>query len=177
MRIVDNFLPKYTEIKRYVKKAEFKEEEGFNISKIPKHIQIPIYQIIEKNFFSNNIIPTACYFRLSTPNIDCDIRIHTDQNHCQWIGILYMTESDDDLSGTAFWEHPTYGNYLYTEAKDKEIDNIIEYEGKDESIWKLDTVVGARENRLLIYPSNMFHSRYPFKPTSDRMAAVFFWDT
>ena len=179
MRIVDNFLPKYTDIKRYSQNAEFKKEvignRDFHLATIPKHIHVPIYNLIESRYFSNKIIPNTCYLRISTSDFDTDIRIHTDQNHCDYVGVLYMTENKYELSGTAFWEHPKYGNSLYLGAKEKEIDNIIEYEGKDDSIWKLDTVIGARENRLLIYPSNMFHSRYPFQSTSDRLAAVFFW--
>jgi hypothetical protein len=179
MKIVDNFLPKFAEIKRYALQAEYKQEivinKDFHLAAIPKHIHVPIYNLIEKRFFSNKIIPKTCFFRLSTPDIDTDTRIHTDQNHCNYVGVLYLTENCSELNGTAFWDHPKYGNSLYLEAKAKKIDNVNEYEGKDESIWSLNTVVGARENRLLLYPSNMFHSRYPFKSLGKRIAAIFFW--
>tara|TARA_R100000664_G_scaffold8968_1_gene14776 strand:- start:4834 stop:5385 length:552 start_codon:yes stop_codon:yes gene_type:complete len=181
MRIIvqDNFLPNYSELKRYSRKVEIKEQlygnKIFNVGVIPSYLQIPFYDKIQNDFFSKKIKPTICYFRLSTPDLDNDIRIHTDQNHCDYIGIIFLTESNNDIDGTAFWEHPIHGNYLYDKAKPKEIDNIIEYEGKDETMWRLDNVISARENRLIMYKSNMFHSRYPFKPTYDRMAAVFFW--
>ena len=182
MRVIDNFLSTYTEYKRYTDQANFKIEtfgdKDFFISQVPEHLQKLVYDKIKRLFsFKDEFNPTLCYFRKSTPDIDIDIRIHTDQSHCEFVSILYMSEDMNSLNGTAFWDHPKYGKALPYDAKEKTIDNIIEYEGKDESIWTLNTVIGARENRCVTYPSNFFHSRYPFKSDHQRLVGTFFWST
>ena len=140
MRVIDNFLSTYTDYKRYTNQAKFEIKtfgnRDFYISTVPEHLQKLVYDKIKRLFsFKEEFIPTLCYFRKNTPDIDTDIRIHTDQNHCEFVSILYMSEDMDSLNGTAFWDHPKYGKSLPYDAKDKIIDNIIEYEGKDESIW------------------------------------------
>ena len=182
MRVIDNFLSTYSEFKRYTNQAEFElktvGDRSFFVTPVPKHLQAIVYDKIKRIFsFKDEFIPTICFFRKNTPDIDTDIRIHTDQNHCEFASVLYMSENRNSLNGTAFWDHPTYGNALPTDAKPKVIENINEYEGKDESIWTLNTVVGARENRCATYPSNLFHSRYPFKADHQRLIGVFFWST
>ena len=182
MRVIDNFLSTYAEYKRYTDQADFKIEtfgnKDYFISPIPEHLQRLVYSKIQRIFgIGDEFIPNICFFRKNTPDIDNDVRIHTDQNHCEFASVLYMSENRNSLNGTAFWDHPKYGKSLPYDAKDKVIENINEYEGKDESIWTLNTVVGARENRCATYPSNLFHSRYPFKSDHQRLIGVFFWST
>jgi hypothetical protein len=45
----------------------------------------------------------------------------------------------------------------------------------NESKWKLNSVVGYKANRLLSYPCEYFHSKYPNKFKDQRIVVVMFY--
>ena len=67
-------------------------------------------------------------------------------------------KTTDGLNGTALWEHKTHGINLAS-------NNIEEYENTNRrfrGFIKMETsVIGGKKNRLLSYPCNYFHSKYP----------------
>lgn len=86
-----------------------------------------------------------------------------------------------DLFGTAFWKHKKHGYRLSSETTNEEYNRLIEIDSNDLSKWELDSVVSTKENRLLIYEANMFHSKYPNVAWSDengkgRMVLVLFFN-
>ena len=38
---------------------------------------------------------------------------------------------------------------------------MLKEDANDETKWKLNTIIGYKDNRLLSYPCNYFHSKYP----------------
>jgi hypothetical protein len=88
--------------------------------------------------------------------------IHTDSDLNEWSAILYL--SDDPETGTAFWEPLHDGADVF-----------------DDSQWRQHMYVGAKFNRLVIFPSKLWHSRYPRNcstgttPESGRLIQVFFF--
>ena len=52
---------------------------------------------------------------------------------------------------------------------------MLKQDANDKSKWKLKSVVGYKENRLLSYPCNYFHSKYPNKFTGSRRVLVMFY--
>ena len=40
---------------------------------------------------------------------------------------------------------------------------MINVDSEDLNKWRLSTVIGYEENRLVSYPSSYFHSKYPNK--------------
>jgi len=78
--------------------------------------------------------------------------------------VLYLSPRElEDLNGTAFWEHDIYGKEMPKNMSDDEYDEILKLDSEDLNKWRLSTVVGYEENRLVSYPSNYFHSKYPNK--------------
>ncbi len=68
------------------------------------------------------------------------------------------------LNGTAFWEHKKYGHNLSNDIlTSKTYDDLLLNDSNDLKNWKLNTVIGYKQNRLISYPSNYFHSKYPNK--------------
>jgi|TARA_R110000796_G_scaffold1610_1_gene6406 hypothetical protein len=114
----------------------------------------------------NNILS---FFRIATNELDTDWRIHCDsiingQQPTRAI-VLYLSDPGlEELNGTALWEHKDYGYSLdNSELTSKKYDDLLLNHSNVLDNWKLNTVVGYRKNRLISYPSNYFHSKYPNK--------------
>ena len=109
------------------------------------------------------------FFRIATDELDTDWRIHCDSIINEVLPdralVLYMSDSElDDINGTAFWKHIKYGDSLPIEALSiEEHNNLILNEAEDLSKWTLSSIIGCKKNRLLSYPCNYFHSKYPNK--------------
>jgi hypothetical protein len=108
------------------------------------------------------------FFRQSTDVLDADWRIHSDLNvngeRPDRALVLYLSPKErTDLHGTAFWEHHIYGKELPLGITDKEYNDTIKLDSGDLDKWDLKSVIGYEENRLVSYPANYFHSRYPDK--------------
>ena len=121
------------------------------------------------------------FFRVATDVLDTDWRIHSDQKingqQPDRAVVLFMSpsHSDIELNGTAFWEHETYGHVMPMVDND-EFDRMLMEDANDTCRWKLNTVIGHRENRLISYPSSYFHSKYPNRGwKSGRIVFVMFY--
>ena len=132
----------------------------------------------------NKIIqPILSFFRCATDELDTDWRIHSDyiiegvnpDRAC----VYFMSESESsELNGTAFWEHEHYGNKLPDGSTIDEFNNIILKDSEDLTKWKLKTVIGGQENRLISYPASYFHSKYPNRAWKEgRRVFVMFYKT
>jgi hypothetical protein len=107
------------------------------------------------------------FFRVATDKVDNTWRIHNDSiiNNQQPDRALVLYLSDTELNclhGTAFWEHEKYGEKLLkNNLTTKEFNRLLKEDAEDLLKWKLKTVIGYKKNRLLSYPCNYFHSKYP----------------
>ena len=168
----DNFLPDIilNSIEKYL--VDFKEvdtgEKKFWVMDTPIEFQkwiINKISIIE----NKQIKDVFSFFRISTDKLDTDWRIHCDSIIQEFIPeralVLYLSKSPyKELRGTAFWEHHKYGEYLPTKYLNTDIYNdLIKNDANDLNKWKLKSVVGLNKNRLVSWPANYFHSKYPNK--------------
>ena len=48
-------------------------------------------------------------------------------------------------------------------------------DANDQSKWTLKSVIGHKENRLVSYPCNYFHSKYPNEFEESRIIFVIFY--
>ena len=120
---------------------------------------------IEENANIENVL---AFFRQSTDKVDTDWRIHSDLkiNGTQpdRAAIIYISPTKSKkLHGTAFWDHNKYGNKLPTDSTNKEYDRLLLEDANDKDKWTLRSVIGYKPNRLISYPCNYFHSKYPNK--------------
>lgn len=121
------------------------------------------------------------FFRVSTDRLDTDWRIHSDQKingeQPERALVLFMSPSESTavMNGTAFWEHKNYGHSL-PYVSDGEFDRLLQEDANDTSKWKLNSVIGHRENRVVSYPASYFHSKYPAMSwSSGRIVFVMFY--
>ena len=91
---------------------------------------------------------------------------------------MYYIESPNQkkLNGTAFWEHKKHGD-VYNGESNEEFDQLIKEDYEDKNKWILKSVVGYKPNRLLSYPCNYFHSKYPNEFKDSRKVLVMFYKT
>lgn len=119
-------------------------------------------------------------FRISDNERDIDWRIHCDgiinNDVPKRAAIFYISKSKyNSLHGTAFWEHKKYGDYLNND-KLENFNNILLKDSNNLEVWNLKSVIGYKRNRLLSYPANYFHSKYPNKSwQSGRKILVIFY--
>ena len=119
-------------------------------------------------------------FRISDSERDIDWSIHCDgiinNDIPKRAAIFYISQSNyDSLHGTAFWQHKKYGDFL-SDDKLENFNKILLKDANNLDVWKLKSVIGYKRNRLLSYPANYFHSKYPNKSwQSGRKILVIFY--
>lgn len=121
------------------------------------------------------------FFRVSTNTIDAEWRIHSDgiidgQKPDRAV-VLYISPREmKELHGTAFWDHKDYGKKQPDNISNKDFDALLIKESGNLNNWKLNTVLGYEQNRLISYPANYFHSKYPNKAWKEgRQVFVMFY--
>jgi len=179
--IKDNFLPTnlYKDLINYC--SEFTEVEypdkSFWIKQLPKEFNDYIVSKLEsiEGKKINNILSFA---REAKQNQDNDWRIHNDTiikgEQPDRAIVLFVKANEYKLNGTAFWEHENYG-HTYIESDHEEFNRMLKQDANDKSKWKLNSVVGYKDNRLLSYPCNYFHSKYPNEYKDQRVVVVMFY--
>lgn len=100
--------------------------------------------------------------------------IHCDVEIGHHSAVLFLNEPANCRGGLAFWRHKTYGWHRQPTAAElvamgirdtKEFWQGIHQDGLDPFKWEMVEYVPMEFNRLVIFDSSLFHSRYP-KETS-----------
>ena len=109
---------------------------------------------------------------------DCSWRIHCDSKiQDQWphrAVVVYMSEPHEFESGTMFWTHKEHGN-MFLGDDEVELARLLKEDSNDTSKWEEGKLVKHVPNRLLSYPANMFHSKYPNRFPRSREVFVMFY--
>lgn len=179
--IKDNFLPTelYKELINYCDDFKKIETPGkdFFVKELPSELIHYIERSLEK-LEGRDIKSIICFAREAKKNQDNNWRIHNDTviegQQPDRAMVLFVKANEDKLNGTAFWEHENYG-YTYNESSGEEFNRMLIEDANDKSKWKLNSVVGYRDNRLLSYPCNYFHSKYPNEYKDQRIVVVMFY--
>ena len=132
-------------------------------------------QLIE----NKRIINVLAFFREAKKNQDNQWRIHNDSiiNNQQPDRAIVLYLSDNKLkkiNGTAFWKHKIYGD-TYKKSNEKEFNRMLKEDSENLKQWSIKTIIGHKKNRLLSYPCNYFHSKYPNEFKKSRKVFVMFY--
>ena len=162
----NSFYKKYSDkLKGEKNTAVLVGDKVFHIQYVDEYFTSDVVKKLEK-IENKKINPILSFFRCATDDLDTDWRIHSDyiingvnpDRAC----VIYMSKSQMEcLNGTAFWQHETYGDKLPDNTTIEEYNRMLIEESEDLSKWELKSVVGGKENRLVSYPANYFHSKYP----------------
>ncbi len=179
--IIDDFLSKKTF--KIIKDGanEFKEVKTPGKSFWVKEPSLELIAHLEdrlEEIEGHEVMNIFSFFREAKEGQDEDWRIHNDTiingQQPDRALVLYITSPDDKLNGTALWEHENHGE-TYIGESTEEFDKILEEDSNDKSKWKLKSVIGYKENRLISYPCEYFHSKYPNKFDGQRVVLVMFY--
>lgn len=118
------------------------------------------------------------FFREARWNQDDDWRIHNDSliygEQPDRAAVLFISDIEElGLNGTAFWEHKELGDTF--SGNEEEFNTMIVVDSNYPELWTLRSVIGHKKNRLISYPCNYFHSKYPNKFTNSRKVFVMFY--
>ena len=162
-----------------------KGDHIYYVANAPQNIIDKIYTEIE-SIYNTKIKNIVCFLRLASSVFDTDLRIHCDNGNVGTDfapthgGVFYITYGKNDINGTAFWRHNKYGYVCPTDFTDKDIQEKIMCDKEDVTKWNLNTIIGGLPNRLVCYPSQYFHSKYPrvmngIHPKDSRIVMVVFF--
>ena len=184
--LIDNFLDKslFDETINYLNNNSYNEYKtpgkSFWVQEAkPKLIEHVLKKLSEKEQCELECI--VGFFRVSTDIIDSEWRIHSDgiinnQKPDRAVVLYISPKQMKELHGTAFWDHEDYGKKQPDNISEKDFDSLLLNQSGDLSKWKINTVLGYEQNRLISYPANYFHSRYPNKAWKEgRQVFVMFY--
>jgi len=169
--ILDDFVDKdlFKIATDYLKKGKWLDrkvgEKHFYTQESPKAFDDYVLSKLS-NFEGKELYNILSFFRMSNDDLDTSWRIHADAKingeQPDRALVLYMSPRElEELNGTALWEHDIYGDKLPMDISDKEFDLLLTEDAEMLNKWRLTSVLGYEQNRLVSYPSNYFHSKYP----------------
>jgi hypothetical protein len=125
------------------------------------------------------ITPILGFFREAKEGQDNDWRIHNDSiiegQQPDRAAVLYISDSNyNGINGTAFWEHKLYGD-TFKDVSPEKFNKLLIEDSNDLDKWTLKSIVGHKKNRLISYPCNYFHSKYPNEFVKSRKVFVIFY--
>lgn len=177
--VQDNFLPEeiFESLHKYSKESEYKViqagEKGFLTIPTPEEY-LQYFQVEGHRLFLS-------FIRKAHKDFDTDLRIHADNiilnNKTVLASVMYLNKDDEEITenGTAFYEHINFGQKL-TNENEKYFDEIITKQSNNPNYWKEKDYVSSKENRLLLYSADYFHSKKPAKiKTGERIVLVNFY--
>ncbi len=164
---VDDFHPAPVAVAAMARSLTYEEKEwkghkykGIGLGYSPEGAYGLIGQI-----FGAAVKPKLEYFRLGTKADSATTYIHADSICAKYAAVWYLSEPPAGIvAGTAFWRHKELGITSPPSGDTPELDTLLarlNSDGNDESKWKMTGLVGQKFNRITIYPTDIFHSRYP----------------
>ena len=170
LMVKDNFSPSSQEIRDRVVTEGFREEvgpDGFDYTGINTSPAEPLVEGVKK--IMKDVDVKMSFFRLNLAGEMPHSYVHSDEICADWASLLYLNTPEQTHGGTAFWKHKYMGWDRVLTPKEVEAAGLTQQEfgeglnedWKDEKLWEMAGFVGMKFNRFLIYPTTVFHSRYP----------------
>lgn len=179
MLVIGNFLPidianKIRQEAIDAKYIDWLGHDGQTYKRISIVDNQDIRDTIEKHCGKVDMLGMA--FRLNYEGEEPNQSIHTDVGWGTHALVLYL---NDGPSGTAFWRHKSSGKGRLN-PHDLMTYSFVRKDWTDESKWEQIDFVPMIFNRGIIYESELFHSRWPFKafgstPEDGRLIVVAFF--
>lgn len=152
--VIDNAVSDPIGLRTRALNAEFADLEIPGDGVYPRNCIVEIPELIESVKQSLKSEVRDCFstvgtgFRLCFGGEVPQSFVHVDAAYGTLSAVLYLTLPDHCKGGTAFWKH-----------KPEEMQGEMDWSNPTE--WEQTRLVEMKFNRLVIYPSNRFHSRWP----------------
>jgi hypothetical protein len=169
--VEDNFLDldNFNDVNSNINNCKFTPvdvgDSFFHVQNSTKKLNNYVIKKLEK-IEGKKLTNIMSFFRVATDKLDTSWRIHSDlivngEKPDRALVFYLSPKKRTDLHGTAFWNHHVHGEKLFDNCTNEEYDTMIKSDSNDLTKWKLRQVVDYKPNRLVSYPANYFHSKYP----------------
>jgi hypothetical protein len=151
--VIDNFTNNFEARREYALKAEYStvQYDGRPYHKIHTIEDEEIISLV-----SDAVKENLTGWSMLRTGLNPTGWIHADSNCGGYAAVLYINDPKRK-TGTALWEHKKYGLSSKNLKSQKQI-NMVNGQSNDSSHWRLKKVIRAKENRVVIYPTDRFHS-------------------
>jgi hypothetical protein len=176
--VADDFLPFPESIRKQALELPYLERE-FAGERYRGVAELPHFGPWEllANAVGYNVEPTMSFFRRGEPGDHPTVWIHADRAAGSAAAVLYF----DHVGGTAFWRHRSTGWEELPPAdqlgeEPEKVCAELNRQGADAAAWEMTGYVAAKPNRLITYPADVFHSRWPLELRTRRHIWVAFFN-
>ena len=175
LKIIDDFYPLPEELRACALSLPDKDEvwDGHTYRGWRRYEHPGFKQVMESrlsNVVDGPVSIVLQSFVVATKDFSTAQWIHADLGLGQYAAVLHLHDHD---GGTAFWKHVETGEeWISPEMLDKlggpeATASRIQKDGKSRGAWEMTSLAGAKFNRLVVYPSRLFHSRWPKDASGD----------
>lgn len=166
--VVDDFLPDPDEVRNKIIAEGFRDMpfEGVTYHTVNPTLPDVIPHCLNQ-LYGCGVHMHVAAFRQGKLDSPLHNLVHADNSCATLAAVLYLNPSPQPGSGTAFWQHRYTGwDQQPTESCLQDANLTIEEFCKDwhdSEAWIMQSLVGAKYNRLVTYPTVKFHSRWPWR--------------
>jgi len=141
------------------------DAKKFFVTDVPFGLQESIVSVLS-SVHHKEIKILLSTIRKATKFLDKDWGIHADWDvgvgeAPQYGAVYYISENNEELNGTALWRHKEHGYEMPNSFSREDKLDITNKSYHDIDDWELSSVIGGKENRLVTYPAEYFHSKFP----------------
>lgn len=188
--VIDDFLADPMAERNRALAAEFKREthNGLTYRGIAKTQDPENTERLEKILGYGKAKEVIAMWRRYLASEESETYIHSDVQIGTFTAILYLSLPEQCKGGIAFWRHRTYGWHQQPAVEllthqglrdTPELWDSVWKDGMDEFKWEMTDYVPIHFNRMVIFYSPRFHSRYPKKSfgtdiSNSRLIKTFF---
>jgi hypothetical protein len=192
LNIVDNIFPEPQSLREFLlSEHDFSEAPEFEGRKYPGFTPIKdprFAQFLAQRVgaaIGANVLPQMVLLAAGTEGFETQQWIHCDTTCASFAGVIYMF--DKPGYGTQFWRHALGAETLPEFTKQREGEDpeatavMLQEHGRSQEWWEKTDYADSKFNRLIFFPTNRFHSRWPKtafgdKPENCRLIITFFFD-
>lgn len=180
---IHNFAPDALTVRDAVIRGGFTDEIGpdgalyTGISQYP----VPHWPSLIALALGVTIEPKLTCFRLNLAGELPHSWVHSDGICADYASVLYLNLPEQCYGGTAFWRHRELEIDRIPRKHDLALGAHITAEWKRLEPWERTDFVPMEWNKFVTYPTERFHSRYPFEgfgqgPQDGRLIWICFYD-
>ena len=170
LMVKDEFSSSAQEIRSRVVSEGFVDEvgpDGFNYTGINMGEDEELKGEVDK--LMNGVTHKMSFFRQNLEGEMPHSYVHSDEICADWAGLLYLNKDEQAKGGTAFWKHkymkwdrvPSDDEVTALGVSKEEFGEQLTVDWKDKELWEMSGFIGMKFNRFIVYPTKIFHSRYP----------------
>ena len=191
LSIVDGFLGEhFAEVREFALSHDFTQAPEYDGHRYPGFAPIQNEAFLKwvagrlANTIGCDVQIHMAAFVAGTEGFDTQQWIHADSGCARVAGVVYLF--DRRGYGTQFWQHLDFradqlSEVVRASESPEDVAHRVSLDGNSEQFWKRTDYADSVQDRLIFYPTDRFHSRWPRQafgdsPANCRLTMVLFFD-